>query len=312
MVDVRHILSADQFTPEFILEFMDRAERCRDNMRSLQGRHQLRLKHAGKLMFTIFYQPSTRTRLSFGAAGNHLGLNVSPTENARDFSSQAKGENTKHTIQVLCGYYPDVIVLRHDVTGEVAQAASYSTAPIVNAGDGKGEHPTQAMLDLFTIYDQTERLDNLRVLMGGDLLEGRTIHSLIRLLSRFEGNELLFMAPPQLMLPEELFALLRERGTAFKVCEDPDEAFASADVVYWTRLQDPARYPHLRSNFVIGLEQMGWMRSNAILMHPMPIDSRAPEIKPEVESDPRVVFIEQAHNGLPVRMVLIDWVLGGW
>ena len=312
MAELRHVLSADQFDRDFLAEFMERVAHTETQLTERKGKQRLRRKQRHGLLFNVFYQPSTRTRFSFASAAQYLGMSVSESENAEEFSSAAKGEKTKHTVQVLNGYLPDVIVIRHNQKGELAIAAQHSQVPVINAGDGVGEQPPQALLDLYTIKQQTGRLSDLVVLMGGDLKHGRTIHSLARLLSRYPCIKLRLMSPEELAMPEEVLALLKERGTDVQVCEDGKTAFREANVVYWTRLQNPDKYPHLRSSFVISRDHLSWMRPQAVVLHPMPIDSKSPEIATEVEDDPKMKFIQQAHNGLPARMVLIDWVLHGW
>ncbi|HSX46159.1 MAG TPA: aspartate carbamoyltransferase [Candidatus Saccharimonadia bacterium] len=306
-----HVLDADQFTPESILEVFQNADSLRDMLAEPETRLELAHRHNDKQICSLFYEPSTRTRTSFEAAALKLGMGVVSTENAAEFSSAAKGETIEDTTRVLNQYGFAAIVIRHPETGAVARAAAVSDVPILNAGDGKGEHPTQCLLDAYTIYRQFGRLDNLRVVMGGDLRNGRTVRSLAKVLAKYPGNELVFVSIPALQMADDIKEILTQSGTKFSEADDLETAFQGTDVVYWTRLQkerlDPDE-PFDSSAFIISTESLGYLPEKAIIMHPLP---RVDEISPEVDTDPRAKYFEQAGNGLYVRMALLDQVVGG-
>ncbi len=262
-------------------------------------------------MATLFYEPSTRTRLSFESAMYHLGGHVITTENAREFSSGAKGETVEDTIRIVNGY-ADVIVIRHYESGAAARAASVSEVPVLNAGDGPGQHPTQALLDLYTIQRELGRIDNLRVAMVGDLANGRTVRSLCYLLSKYAGTRLYFVAPDVVRMKDDIKAHLDEHGIAYQETSDLQAVAAEVDVIYQTRIQKErfgdrvTEYEQARGVYIIDRHIMNMMRPDAIVMHPLP---RVGEIDPEVDSDPRAAYFRQARNGLFVRMALLALLL---
>ncbi len=323
-----HILYTQQFDPAWCDKLFRRAGILKSMIElevsgklryqpSLQDElTSLREEFGNRLILTFFYEESTRTRTSFEAAAHKWRMRVISTPNAR-FSSVAKGESLKHTIQMLCGYYPDAIVLRTSQEGMAEGAAAVSSVPIINAGDGIGQHPTQSLLDLYTIKSYVGRCDNLTVLMGGDLLNGRTVHSLAYLLAKYPGVRLLFISPPQLSLAEKIISHLREHRVEFAIINDLARGLAEADVVYWTRIQkerfggDQGLYDQVKGQYVIGLEQMTYLKPSAILLHPLPINSADPEILPEVDNHPQAKYIAQAANGLWVRMALLEQVVSG-
>jgi aspartate carbamoyltransferase catalytic subunit len=261
-------------------------------------------------MAALFYEPSTRTRLSFESAMLRLGGRTMGTDNAREFSSVAKGETLEDTIRIVAGY-ADVIVLRHHEAGAARRAAAVSDVPVINGGDGRGQHPTQSLLDLYTIRDELGRLDGVRVAIVGDLANGRTARSLAYLLSKFRDVELWFVAPPRVGMGRDIKEHLNEHGVTWHETEDLDAVLPRVDVVYQTRIQkerfaDEAAYRALRGVYVIGLEAMARLRADAIVMHPLP---RLNEIEPAVDADPRAAYFRQARNGVQVRMALLDMVL---
>jgi len=307
IVAMKHVLEAQQFDRDLIEQLCNRASELEKLLDSKSHDHIELFK--GRMMFTIFYEPSTRTRISFNAAAQHLGMQVVSTENAREFSSAAKGETLEDTIQTLCQYRPDVIVLRHFETGAAAKAASVSTVPILNAGDGTGQHPTQALLDLYTIKKELGRLDDLVVVIGGDLAHGRTARSLAYLLAKFKNNYIVFLAPSGLEIGADIKDHLSEHGVKFRETTDVDSALKEADVVYWTRVQKERFDSSMLINtFIIDKKEISLMKKSAILMHPLP---RVDEIATEVDQDPRAAYFRQAGNGMFIRMALIEWVLGG-
>jgi len=301
-----HILSADQFTKKQLEELFALTSSIQQKF--AQDKNEILQWHKGRVLITLFYEPSTRTRLSFASAAAHMGMSVISTENAREFSSAAKGETIEDTVRVLEQYAPDAVVIRHHETGEVARAAAATNVPIINAGDGKGEHPTQSLLDTYTIWQHFGKLTNLRIILGGDLLHGRTARSLAKLLACFEGNHIVFNTIPELQMADDIKQYLDDRGLTYEEESDMKKAFAQADVVYWTRLQKE-RLPegvHIDQTYAIDTKAMGYMPDTAILMHPLP---RVDEIATEVDNDPRAKYFTQAGNGMFVRMALLDTIL---
>ncbi len=303
---MQHVLTADQFTPEELAQLFDQADTMRTLSADPKGCQELARKHVGKQMCSLFYEPSTRTRISFETAALKLGMGVVSTENASEFSSAAKGETIEDTIRVLGEYGFSAVVIRHPVTGEVARAARVSQVPIINAGDGKGDHPTQSLLDIYTIYRQFGRLDNLRVVMGGDLLNGRTVRSLAQILAKYPGNHLTFVSLPELQMGKDIKTALQASGTGFDETDTMEAAFAGADVLYWTRLQKErleSSNSLTTGGFTITTRSLNALPQQAIILHPLP---RVDEIAPEVDADPRAKYFEQAGNGLYIRMALLD------
>ena len=305
-----HVLTADQFNPKDLAKLFARAEKIRKLSSNPKTCLKLASKHSGKQVCTLFYEPSTRTRISFEAAALKLGMGVVSTESAGQFSSAAKGETIEDTIKVLNGYNFSAVIIRHSVTGEVAKAAAVSQMPIVNAGDGKGDHPTQSLLDVYTIYRHFKRLDHLRVVMGGDLRNGRTVRSLSKILAKYPGNHITFVSIPALRMGNDIKETLRKSGTTFDETDDMSAAFAKADVIYWTRLQkerlDAAEAGKLVSGgFTIDAKALRTIPKQAIIMHPLP---RVDEITVDVDNDKRAKYFEQTANGLYIRMALLDQI----
>lgn len=308
----RNVLRSQQFSREFVEGWLfPKADNIRSMMACEQGRSVLRKKLEGKILLSLFFEPSSRTRFSFEIAAIRLGMTTVATENAEVFSSFAKGESLEDGLEVISGYRPDVIVMRHHETGAVEKAARASCMPVINAGDGKGQHPTQALLDLYTIKAELGGIDGLTVVLGGDLAHGRTVRSLAYLLSRFRDIRLIFVSPPSLAMRQDIKDHLTEKGVSFWETQNLKAGLEAADVVYWTRTQtermseDESRPS--KSPFSIGLRQMTWMKPKAILMHPLP---RKEELRPECDADPRAAYFRQAENGLYIRAALLIWVLG--
>jgi aspartate carbamoyltransferase catalytic subunit len=248
---MNHILSARQFFQEDLEQIFGRADSMKADLQEWTSRRELLGLHAGEILGSVFYEPSTRTRFSFESAAKRLGMEVIGTENASMFSSAIKGETLEDTVMVSGGSAngvvgnSDVIVLRHNETGGADRAAAVSTVPIINAGDGKGEHPTQSLLDLYTIKEAKGRLDDLHVVIGGDLKHGRTARSLAQMLSLFPSNKLTFVSTPEMQMGDDVTGHLDMRGIEHSATDDMYSAIRDADVVYWTRLQrerleDPA------------------------------------------------------------------------
>ena len=263
----------------------------------------------GKILANLFYEPSTRTSASFTAAMERLGGSVIPI-NQVTFSSVSKGESLPDTVRTLeC--YADVIVLRHPEVGSAALAAKYARKPVLNAGDGIGEHPTQALLDALTIKEELGHIDGLTVTMLGDLKNGRTIHSLARLLSLYKVK-LNYVAPDILRMPEELIAELNAKGVDQVEASSLDAVLPETDVLYVTRVQkerfvDLADYEKVAGAYVIDTEVMKNAKERMIVMHPLP---RVTEISMEFDDDPRAAYFRQMEYGLYVRMALLAMVLG--
>lgn len=300
---LRHVLDVGQFDRQGIESILASADR----MRALPRREG---PLAGLTLATIFYEPSTRTRLSFETAMHRLGGNVISTENAREFSSAIKGETVEDTIRIVGGY-ADAIVIRHHEQGAAHRAASVAAVPILNAGDGPGEHPTQALLDLYTIRHELGQIDGLRVALVGDLRFGRTARSLARLLRLTEGSELIFVSPSTVPMGDDIRGELREAGIPFRDENDLLSVLPEVDVVYQTRVQkerfaSEIDYEIAKGQYLIDAAAMEAMRPDAILLHPLP---RVDEIATDVDSDPRAAYFRQAHNGVYIRMALLDHVL---
>jgi aspartate carbamoyltransferase catalytic subunit len=307
-LDLAHVVESQQFDRALLEKVFSVAAAMEEVVRG-GGNDELR----GRIMASLFYEPSTRTRLSFEAAMLRLGGEVLGTESAGQFSSVAKGETLEDTIQIISAY-SDVIVLRHFEIGASKRAAAVSPVPVINAGDGPGQHPTQALLDLYTIRKELGRVDGLSIAMVGDLANGRTVRSLSYLLSKFEGIELVFVAPPAVAIGHDIKAHLDERGTTYRETADLDVVLPEVDVVYQTRIQKERfgsaieEYRRVSGVYIMDARAMDRMRPDAILMHPLP---RVGEISPEVDSDPRAAYFRQARNGLYIRMALLRMLLRG-
>ena len=301
---LRHVIESQQFSRALLEDLIARADEIKREPHHFIGRL------AGQVMAALFYEPSTRTRLSFEAAMLRLGGATMGTDNAREFSSAAKGETLEDTIRIVSGY-ADVIVLRHNEEGAAKRAAAVSSVPIINAGDGPGQHPTQALLDLYTIRDELGRIDGVRVAMVGDLANGRTVRSLTYLLSKFKDIKIWFVAPPQVAMRADLKSHLDENHVPWIETQDLDAVLPEVDVVYMTRIQkerftDTETYNAVKGVYRIDKQAMARMRKYAILMHPLP---RVDEIAPEVDADDRAAYFRQARNGLHIRMALLDRLL---
>jgi aspartate carbamoyltransferase len=263
----------------------------------------------GKILANLFYEPSTRTSSSFTAAMERLGGSVIPINEVK-YSSVSKGESLADTVRTLeC--YADVIVLRHPEVGSAAIAAQAAHKPVINAGDGIGEHPTQALLDAFTIREEIGHLDGLTVTLLGDLKHGRTVHSLARLLSLYKVK-INYVSPDILRMPAELIDELKQKGVKQAEFSTLDEILSTTDVLYVTRVQkerfsDEAAYESVKGAYVIDPKVMKAAKERMIVMHPLP---RVGEISSDFDSDPRAAYFRQMEYGLYVRMALLAMVLG--
>ncbi len=263
----------------------------------------------GKILANLFYEPSTRTSSSFMAAMLRLGGQVIPINNVQ-YSSVSKGESLPDTVRTLESY-ADVIVLRHPEVGAAKTAAYYAQKPIINAGDGVGEHPTQALLDQFTILEELGRVDGLKVAMVGDLKYGRTVHSLTKLLVNYDV-EFAFVSPEILRMPADVLDVVKGTGHRFSEIEDVHEVIGDADVLYVTRVQkerftDLAEYDRVKDFYIVDEELMSKAKEQMIVMHPLP---RVGEISYAIDDDPRAAYFRQMRNGMYIRMALLAAVLG--
>jgi carbamoyl-phosphate synthase/aspartate carbamoyltransferase/dihydroorotase/carbamoyl-phosphate synthase/aspartate carbamoyltransferase len=264
----------------------------------------------GSVLACLFYEPSTRTSSSFIAAMERLGGGIIPITQGVQYSSVSKGETLADTIRTL-EQFVDVIVLRHPELGSARVAADYASVPIINAGDGPGEHPTQALLDLFTIKEELGRIDGLKIAMVGDLRYGRTVHSLTRLLTQYDVS-LRFVSPEILRLPLKIMNQVIDAGLDVRETHDVADVIDKADVLYVTRVQkerfsDLAQYEEVRDHYEITPEIMASAKENMIVMHPLP---RVGEIHYAVDHNPRAAYFRQVRNGMYIRMALLAAVLG--
>ncbi len=299
------ILSVRQFSPALL----DYVFGVADEMRTLVERFGSADLLQGKIMANLFYEPSTRTSSSFMAAMQRLGGQVIPI-NSVQYSSVSKGELLADTVRTLeC--YADVIVLRHPEVGAAAEAAHWAAKPIINAGDGVGEHPTQALLDAFTIKRELGRIENLNVAMLGDLRFGRTVHSLTRLLLN-RNVTFRFVSPRLLRMPEEIRDEVSAADETFTEHTDVMDVIGEVDVLYVTRVQkerftDLADYEQVKGAYTITPELLTHAKQEMVVMHPLP---RVGEISYDVDEDPRAAYFRQMQNGVFIRMALLAAVLG--
>jgi aspartate carbamoyltransferase catalytic subunit len=304
-VALRHVVEVGQFDRADIERLFEQADRMRELPRAATPL-------TGRILATIFYEPSTRTRLSFESAMTRLGGSVLSTENAREFSSAIKGESVEDTIRIVEGY-ADAIVIRHYEQGAARRAADVASVPVINGGDGPGEHPTQALLDLYTIKHELGRIDGLRVALVGDLRFGRAVRSLALLFRLTTGTELVFVSPPAVPMGADVRQTLEQHGIAYRDESDLASVLPEVDVVYQTRIQrerfaTPGEYESARGVYVIDTAAMTRLNPHAIVMHPLP---RVNEILPEVDADRRAAYFRQAHNGVYIRMALLSELIGG-
>lgn len=297
-----HVLGAKQFSRTELDELFEASRRMEVVVRSGGSRD-----HQGRIMTTLFFEASTRTRLSFESAMSRLGGSVIGTENAAQFSSAIKGETLEDTIRIVSGY-SDVVVMRHTDIGAAKRAAAVASVPVINAGDGAGEHPTQALLDAYTIQKEVGSIDGVRIAMVGDLAYGRTVHSLSYILANYKDVQITYISPDNVQIPKSVKRYLDDKGVRYMETTDLDAVAGDIDVLYQTRIQKE-RFPSLEEyekasgKYIVDERLMSLMRKEAIVMHPLP---RAGEIAEAVDSDPRAAYFRQAQNGLYIRMALVD------
>jgi aspartate carbamoyltransferase catalytic subunit len=302
---MEHILRVDQFDRALLMQILARSDQMRLTAER-GGDNRL----AGRILATLFYEPSTRTRLSFESAMLRLGGDVISSEMASATSSAAKGETIEDTVRIVESY-ADAIVFRHPIAGEVERAAAVASVPVINAGDGAREHPTQAVLDLYTIQRELGTIDGLNVALVGDLKYGRAPRSLAMLLTRTEGTHIQLVSPPQLDMASDIVEQLGRDGVGYTVERDLEQAVASADVVYVTRIQkerfpDDGSFAEVRGTYQLTVEMAHSMRPGAAILHPLP---RVDEIAVEVDQLPQAAYFRQAQNGVYVRMALLNMLL---
>ncbi len=300
---MKHIVAVGQFERAWIETLFADADR----MRSVTAAEGL---VRGKILATLFYEPSTRTRLSFESAMLRLDGQVISTENAREFSSAIKGESVEDTIRIVAGY-ADCIVIRHFERGAAQRAANASPVPIINGGDGPGEHPTQALLDLYTIQNELGQIDDLKVALVGDLRFGRAARSLALLFRKTRNTELVFVAPGAVPMGDDIKDALDGASVSWREEPDLTKAMGEVDVVYQTRIQQerfatPEEYTEAQGIYIITPDNMKDLGQHAVVMHPLP---RVDEIHPEVDPDPRAAYFRQARNGVFIRMALLHQLL---
>ncbi len=298
---LKHVVESQQFTLPLLMELFDRS-RLMERVVARGGT----LDYQNRILASVFYQPSTRTRFSFEAAMHRLGGRVLSTEHARAFSSEIEAEQVEDSIRII-GSYSDVIVIRHHETGGAARAAKVSPVPIINAGDGDGgQHPTQALLDLYTIYRERP-LDGLSVAFIGELDRGRTARSLTYLLAKFERVKIYFVSPPEQQMKSDILQYLDRHSVRYELESDIDRVVGEVDVVYQTRIR-PERLPYVAGSqrYAINSSVLQRMKSDALILHPLP---RTVELDKTVDDDPRALYFRQAANGLFVRMALLTMLM---
>ena len=302
---MRHLIDPLDFTREEVDNLLDLADRILADPESYQevARH--------KKLATLFYEPSTRTRLSFEAAMLNLGGSVLGFSSANS-SSASKGESVADTIRVV-SHYADIAAMRHPKEGAPLRASRYSGIPVINAGDGGHQHPTQTLTDLLTIRRRTGRLENLTIGLCGDLKFGRTVHSLIKSLTRYSGIRFILISPEELRLPDYIVNdVLKAHNVPFEETRSLEDALPQLDILYMTRVQrerffNEEDYVRLKNSYILTARKMELAPAHMAVLHPLP---RVNEIELSVDDDPRAAYFEQAKNGVYVRMALIMTLLG--
>jgi aspartate carbamoyltransferase catalytic subunit len=300
------VLSSEGWTREQIFSLLDLAQDFQNQVETGQKTNI----GGSRLCLTLFYEPSTRTRLSFESAASRLGLSSLTVEDASKNSSSLKGETLEDTGRILSAY-ADVIIVRHPESGSAERLAKFAKVPVINAGDGSHEHPTQALVDLFTIRQAFHRFEGLRVGICGDLKNGRTVHSLLRLLVNL-GCRVTLISPEELAMPSETLKALSASGNEIRSESNLNQVIPELDVLYMTRIQkerfeSAAAYERVRTSYQLTLADLKDASQTLRILHPLP---RVNEIAPEIDDDPRAFYFIQAANGVPVRMALLSAVLG--
>lgn len=304
MLKNRNLINADDFNVEEINEILNLAEEI------IKSPSDFSNLCNGKILGTLFFEPSTRTRLSFESAIHRLGGDcIGFSESAS--SSTSKGESLADTIRTVSNY-TDIIAMRNPKEGSAVLASSYAEVPLINAGDGGHQHPTQTLTDLLTIWMTKERLDNMTIGLCGDLKFGRTVHSLIKAMSRYENNKFVLISPEELQVPDYIKIFLKSKNIEFKEVEKMEDVIGELDILYMTRVQrerffNEADYVRLKDSYILDNDKMKLASDDLAVLHPLP---RVNEIATEVDSDPRAVYFKQVRYGVIVRMALILKLLG--
>lgn len=304
-----HILSSQQFDRSWLEKSLF-PETLKMSKIVRQGKVLQILK--GKQVCLLFYEPSTRTRTSFEQAVIKLGGIPVTTENAKEFSSAVKGETMQDTTRIINSYHFNAIVIRSHYEGAAAEAASVSKIPVINAGDGAGQHPTQALLDLYTIYENFKKIDGIRVAMVGDLKYGRTVRSLSYLLAKFKKVHIEFVAPKSLQMKPDILEHLTEQGVTYNQSVDLAKVAPLVDVIYMTRAQKERMIEGERvkgEGVSMTSEILNTVNKKSIILHPLPRSNDFNELPEELTDDPRIKIFEQAENGLFTRMALLKMVI---
>ncbi len=302
-----HVVESQQFDRELLETVFQTASKLKAD---LEGERKFSKSLDGKIMASLFYESSTRTRFSFESAMLRLGGSVITTENAREFSSAAKGESLSDSTRIMSGY-ADVIVMRHNEAGSAVRAAEVSSVPIINAGDGAGQHPTQALLDMYTIVDTFPKLRNFTIAMVGDLRYGRTVRSLSYLLTKYEKIEIIFVSPPVCKMEGDIKEYLEKNNVPWREETALELVAPKVDCIYMTRIQKERfhsadDYQTAARKYILTPDIVKKMKPGSIIMHPLP---RVDEIPKEIDNDPRACYFEQAQNGLYIRMALLYLLL---
>ncbi|MCH5305139.1 MAG: aspartate carbamoyltransferase [Rikenella sp.] len=301
MKEKQSLVSIHDFTKEDILRIMELAA-------DFEAYPDQRLLY-GKVVASLFFEPSTRTRLSFESAINRLGARVIGFSDMNN-TSVTKGETLHDTIRVISNYC-DMIVMRHPVEGAARYASEVSRVPVVNAGDGANQHPSQTLLDLYSILKTQGRLDHINIMMVGDLKYGRTVHSLLEALSHFKA-EFTFVSPPELQMPTEYKMQLYERGISYYETTDMMERMEMADIIYMTRVQrerflDIMEYERVKNAYILHNDMLVDTKPNMRILHPLP---RVNEIAPDVDNNPKAYWFQQTENGVYTRMAIMAYLFG--
>ena len=297
----RSLISIYDYTPEEICHILDIAEDFEKN--------RLQNLLNGRVIASLFFEPSTRTRLSFETAIQLLGGNVIGFSSTAGTSLQ-KGESLKDTIMMVASY-ADLIVMRNPVDGSARYASEVSNVPIINAGDGSNQHPTQCLLDLYSIRKTQGTLENLEITMVGDLKYGRTVHSLVQAMCNFKAK-FNFVSPAELKMPSTIIQYIKNAGLEYHEYTELDEVIPHSDIIYMTRVQrerfpDPLEYEKVKNSYILRNEMLDNSKPNCRILHPLP---RVNEIHTDVDANPKAYYFQQAQNGLFVRQALIAAILG--
>ena len=304
MLKNRSIISIADLTDEDINEIFTQSDRMLENINTGQKVKDM----SSKILATLFYEPSTRTRLSFESAMERLGGSIISMADSRS-SSSSKGETLADTVRIVESY-SDIIVIRHPLEGAALLASKFSSKPVINAGDGSGEHPTQTLIDLYTIHRELGAIDGKTITIIGDLKYGRTVHSLLSALSRYNVNVNL-VSPESLALPKHVYREIKGK-LDIKLSDSVEKFLPETDILYVTRIQkerftDKNEYAKLIGSYKITSKEAEMLRQGSIIMHPLP---RVDEISPDVDNMKCAKYFKQAYYGVPVRMALISMIAG--